>query len=628
METAKYIRDTQSNYMSFTIDNTKLLPEYHIKMLSQNNFRYLIRATSFNVDNKTTINYDITSKRALVALYGKNSITSDVIYALMRDIKEMSKELSKYMLDLNNICLDMDKIMYDKVENTYKFIYYPSVEGDFNSKIIRLMEDIIQYVDYSDRNSVECAYKVYGIVKEDNFSFDDIMLAFTQGNMSNSNMNNYNNNTYNNGYVANAPDMNNQNYNNQGYDNQMDYNNNMDYDNFDNYDTNPYNTDDNTPKKSSFLDKFLKKEKKPKKVKENKKDTTKKETTKKESSISVSVIIAGVIMVISIVAAVIIQEYMLRKVMCLISLLSAAAMILLFRNGDKNKQTKTKKTKKNKKSNSNVTNNLDNDFDEYGFDVDNMYDSMDTYDSAYGSANANEYGNNSFDNYNANMSNSFDSYNNVNNSNNYNNMNNSFSNDYNSANNINGINNNFNNDYGNINSMNNNSYMVNANNNNAYTVNANNYNNNMNNMFNSSNNNNSNSINNSFGDVNYEYTTVLEKSQTTVLENFVHSMMNESYFEFVSESERRIYGGNIVLKDDNTIIGSNKAICDCVIDNQTISRNHIRVSKIDNRYYVTDLNSTNGTYINGVRFMQNETKEIISGDELMIGRIKLKFNRA
>lgn len=597
METAKYIRDTQSNYMSFTIDNTELLPEYHIKMLSQNNFRYLIRATSFNVDNKTTINYDITSKRALVALYGKNSITSDVIYALMRDIKEMSKELSKYMLDLNNICLDMDKIMYDKVENTYKFIYYPSVEGDFNGKIIRLMEDIIQYVDYSDRNSVECAYKVYGIVKEDNFSFDDIMLAFTQGNMSNSNMNNYNNNPYNNGYVTNTPDMNNQNYNNQGYDNQMDYNNNMDYNNFDNYDTNPYNTGDNTPKKSSFLDNFLKKEKKTKKVKENKKDTTKKETTKKESGISIGVIIAGVIMTISIVLAVIIQEYMLRKVMCLISLLSAAAMILLFRNGDKNKQTKTKKKKKN---NSNATNNLNNDFDEYGFDVDNMYDNMDnSYDSVYGSASANEYGNNSFDNYNANMSNSFDNYNNVNNSNNYNNMNNgmnnSFINDYNSANNINVINNNFNNDYGNINNMNNN---------------------------------NNNSINNSFGNVNYEYTTVLEKSQTTVLENFVHSMMNESYFEFVSESERRIYGGNIVLKDDNTIIGSNKAICDCVIDNQTISRNHIRVSKIDNRYYVTDLNSTNGTYINGVRFMQNETKEIISGDELMIGRIKLKFNRA
>lgn len=594
METAKYIRDTQSNYMSFTIDNTKLLSGYHIKMISHNNFRYLINAKAFVVDDKTTINYDITSKRALSALYGKNMITSQVIYALIRDIKEMSKELSNYMLDINNICLDMDKIMYDKVENSYKFIYYPVSEGDFNSKITTLCEDLIQYVDYTDRYSVECAYKIYGIVKEDNFSFDDMLDVFASGNA-----NNYN--SFNN-QMNNAGNMNNQVFNNM--DNGSEYYNNNPYGNNDgindDYDSqyeeyyNNIDIDTAKPKKKTLLDKLFnknsgKKNNKSKKTnksekinKRNKENQATNNTKKKKSNkkLDITVIIAGVIMLSALVAALVIQEYMLRKIMCAVALVSAAGMILLYR-----RQDQKNKTKEDEQEPYNQLGYGD-EFDEYAYDANNDYDNL----------------------YNSNVSNSYD--------NSYNtNVGNRFDND-------------------NMNNMNNSNYTFNSNN--SYSNQQNNtnpYNNSLNstNAYNANNQNSAYNSNNSYdnnNNINYDYTTVLEKSQTTVLENFVYSMMNESYFEFVSESERRIYGGNIVLKDDNTIIGSNKAICDCVIDNQTISRNHVRVSKVDNRYYVTDLNSTNGTFVNGIRLIDNETKEIINGDELMIGRIKLKFNRA
>lgn len=612
METAKYIRDTQSNYMSFTIDNTKLLSGYHIKMISHNNFRYLINAKAFVVDDKTTINYDITSKRALSALYGKNMITSQVIYALIRDVKEMSKELSNYMLDINNICLDMDKIMYDKVENSYKFIYYPVSEGDFNSKITTLCEDLIQYVDYTDRYSVECAYKIYGIVKEDNFSFDDMLDVFASGNA-----NNYN--SFNN-QMNNAGNMNNQVFNNM--DNGGEYYNNNPYGNNDgindDYDSqyeeyyNNIDIDTTKPKKKTLFDKLFnknsgKKNDKSKKVnksekidKRNKENQATNNTKKKKSNkkLDITVIIAGVIMLSALVAAFVIQEYMLRKIMCAVALVSAAGMILLYR-----RQDQKNKTKEDEQEPYNQLGYGD-EFDEYAYDANNDYDNLynsnvsNSYDNSYNT----NVGNNSFDNANSNYG--------------YNiNVGNRFDND-------------------NMNNMNNSNYTFNSNN--SYSNQQNNtnpYNNSLNstNAYNANNPNSAYNSNNSYdnnNNINYDYTTVLEKSQTTVLENFVYSMMNESYFEFVSESERRIYGGNIVLKDDNTIIGSNKAICDCVIDNQTISRNHVRVSKVDNRYYVTDLNSTNGTFVNGIRLIDNETKEIINGDELMIGRIKLKFNRA
>ena len=62
--------------------------------------------------------------------------------------------------------------------------------------------------------------------------------------------------------------------------------------------------------------------------------------------------------------------------------------------------------------------------------------------------------------------------------------------------------------------------------------------------------------------------------------------------------------------------------CDVQIDQESVSRNHCRVSFDGKRYVVQDLGSTNGTYVNDELVEEQRLKD---GDQIKVGRTILKF---
>lgn len=66
--------------------------------------------------------------------------------------------------------------------------------------------------------------------------------------------------------------------------------------------------------------------------------------------------------------------------------------------------------------------------------------------------------------------------------------------------------------------------------------------------------------------------------------------------------------------------------CDVVLSHHSISRVHARIRKIGNgRYKITDLASTNGTFVNGRKI---SSVEVGSNDRLFVGRFQLSFESA
>ena len=54
-----------------------------------------------------------------------------------------------------------------------------------------------------------------------------------------------------------------------------------------------------------------------------------------------------------------------------------------------------------------------------------------------------------------------------------------------------------------------------------------------------------------------------------------------------------------------SFIGSNPEMVDGVIEfNKTVSRVHCKITCVDNRYYICDMGSSNGTYLNGLRLQR------------------------
>lgn len=74
--------------------------------------------------------------------------------------------------------------------------------------------------------------------------------------------------------------------------------------------------------------------------------------------------------------------------------------------------------------------------------------------------------------------------------------------------------------------------------------------------------------------------------------------------------------------DKEIVIIGRGAQCDIPIDDLYMSTQHVQLWHEDNEWYIADLGSTNGTYINGTR-MSDDPLILDNGDQLKIGQLEL-----
>ena len=65
--------------------------------------------------------------------------------------------------------------------------------------------------------------------------------------------------------------------------------------------------------------------------------------------------------------------------------------------------------------------------------------------------------------------------------------------------------------------------------------------------------------------------------------------------------------------------------CDITIDDTKASRKHCIITKSENQFFITDLGSSNGTYLNQKKMKANKIAPLNSGDQIAIGRVKIEF---
>lgn len=85
---------------------------------------------------------------------------------------------------------------------------------------------------------------------------------------------------------------------------------------------------------------------------------------------------------------------------------------------------------------------------------------------------------------------------------------------------------------------------------------------------------------------------------------------------------------NIIISYYPFIIGKQENLVDYVLDSDTVSRLHMRIDRQGEKYFVQDLNSTNGTTVAGHLLENNESVEIHHGDEICIARCRFRFGKA
>lgn len=137
-------------------------------------------------------------------------------------------------------------------------------------------------------------------------------------------------------------------------------------------------------------------------------------------------------------------------------------------------------------------------------------------------------------------------------------------------------------------------------------------------------------------DLNKEVVQFQEEPMEIDLAQHNYSPAGETYgktifIPWTDYDEPMLYGigkGNkyhIDLAHLPVTVGKLTDVVDIIIDEQSISRRHVKFFGENGNIIMVDLNSTNGTFKNDVRLEPNESKILEKGDEIRLGRLKFIY---
>jgi pSer/pThr/pTyr-binding forkhead associated (FHA) protein len=115
----------------------------------------------------------------------------------------------------------------------------------------------------------------------------------------------------------------------------------------------------------------------------------------------------------------------------------------------------------------------------------------------------------------------------------------------------------------------------------------------------------------------YGYSTTVEISRRTFVGE-VH-LKQRAYLEVVASGESsRVFE----LGEEEVVVGRSSE-CGIQVMVENVSRKHARIFFRNDEYHVEDLDSTNGTYVNGIRVVKCALR---NNDHIEIGGVKILFN--
>lgn len=84
-------------------------------------------------------------------------------------------------------------------------------------------------------------------------------------------------------------------------------------------------------------------------------------------------------------------------------------------------------------------------------------------------------------------------------------------------------------------------------------------------------------------------------------------------------------GTKIDIEKEDFVIGRNSEKCDLVVNSNTVGREHAIIKYIDSEYYIEDLQSKNGTFVNNLKIESGVSIKINNKDEIAFADFKVVF---
>ena len=154
MLNVEYVRSLNCNYERILLDRMPEEKRYQYSILGRCKINGLLPCSLRYIDGKAYLYYDISSRQNVALLYGGRCITREWVRDFLWSLRHIRQELSRFLLDIDNIIWYPEQIFQELEDNVFSFLYIPYYEGE--SGFMKLMEFWVEHIDYNDEVLVDC----------------------------------------------------------------------------------------------------------------------------------------------------------------------------------------------------------------------------------------------------------------------------------------------------------------------------------------------------------------------------------------------------------------------------------------------------------------------------------------
>lgn len=165
---AEYKRDLKDNYLILSALEEKEEDDYSIYMVEKNKIPGLLPVHRSRMDGALLLSYEITGKQPLASLYEQKQLGCAEILSILSELGEVLETLQKYLLSPENLVFDPEYIFLEPDGKKLCLCYAPGVKNE--ASIRSLAEFILRRLDHKDAGAVAAGYRFYGKTLEENFS--------------------------------------------------------------------------------------------------------------------------------------------------------------------------------------------------------------------------------------------------------------------------------------------------------------------------------------------------------------------------------------------------------------------------------------------------------------------------
>ncbi|MCD7957231.1 MAG: FHA domain-containing protein [Lachnospiraceae bacterium] len=174
----EYKRDLQNNYLILEVAEVDAEDGYGLRMAEQNQVKGLLPMHESRRDGKLYLHYEITSRQTLESVYEKKTMSYQDILAILSGIRDTLEDMRKYLLSPQKLLFAPELIYVPPEKKGLQLCYYAK-EDEY--PITMLAEFILKRLDHRDRQAVTLGYGFFQQANSANFSLTETLKEIFVG---------------------------------------------------------------------------------------------------------------------------------------------------------------------------------------------------------------------------------------------------------------------------------------------------------------------------------------------------------------------------------------------------------------------------------------------------------------